>query len=148
MTITILISFMCGHFSNKSALFFESTCKWSELKRGNLVSEEEVKEGNRENRTSLSSELYSRRRRGDAHKQYHGKFWLNTWRGGNTVRGHKHKNSLSPGLVESPSLEICKTLRSKVLINLIWLWSYPFFEEVFGWDDLQRSLPSLTILCF
>lgn len=51
------------------------------------MSEEEVKEGNRENRTSLSSELYSRRRRGDAHKQYHGKFRLNTWRGGKHSEG-------------------------------------------------------------
>ena len=55
----------------------------------------------------------------------------------------EHWNRLPQEAVESPSLEIFKTLLGAILRNVLWVillsWGV-------GIDDLQRALPASTIL--
>ena len=65
-----------------------------------------------------SSVLPNDRTRGNGHKVKHRQFHLNT-RKNFTLRVVEHRNRLSRGVVESPSLEILRTCLDEVLCNLL-----------------------------
>jgi len=86
---------------------------------------------------------YSNRTRGNGHKMKQSKFHLNMRKNFFTLWVTEPWPRMPREVVESPSLEIFKTLLDVVLCSLLWvtlLW------QGVGLDDPQRSLPTLTIL--
>ena len=61
----------------------------------------------------------SKRTRGSRHRLKHGKFQLNMRKNFVTLRVTEHWNRLPRGFVESPSLEIFRTLLEAVLCSLL-----------------------------
>jgi len=83
------------------------------------------------------------RTRGSGHKLKGKKFYLNTRKNCYTVRVVEHWSRVPRAAAESPFLEAFS-------INWTRSWaacsSCPCFEQEFGLDDLQRSLPTSSSL--
>jgi len=88
--------------------------------RGNLINlYKYLKGGFQEDGAKLFSVVPSDRTRGNRHKVKHRKFQLNMTKNFSTLRVMEHWNRLPREVVESPSLEIFKTLLDEILCSLL-----------------------------
>jgi len=88
--------------------------------RGDLINAYKyLKGGCQEDGARLFPVEPSNRTRGNGHKLKHRKFQLITRKNFFTLRVTEHCNRLPGGAVDSPSLEIFKTLLDEVLRNLL-----------------------------
>jgi len=83
------------------------------------------------------------RTRGTGHKLKHRKFQLNTRNNFFTLRVTEHWNRLPREAVDSPSLEIFKTLLDAILSSLM---KMSLLRQGFGQDDTQMFLSIPTFL--
>jgi len=88
------------------------------LRGGILNTYKDLRGGCQEDGAKLFSVVPSDRKRGNGHKLRHRKFQLNTRKNFFPLRVTEHWNRLPREAVESPSLEIFKTLLDKVLCSL------------------------------
>ena len=88
--------------------------------RGDLIhAYKYVKSGCQEEGTRLFSLVPSNRARGNGRKLKHSKFQLNMRNNIFTLRVTEPWNRLPRGVMESPSLQICKTCLDAVLCSLL-----------------------------
>lgn len=96
-----------------------------------------------EHRDRLFPVVLSDRTRDNGHKLKHRKCRVNRERNSSIVRMNEHWQSLPKGAVKSLSLEVFKTYWT-------WPWAissrWPYLSSGAGQGDLQRSLPTATIL--
>ena len=112
--------------------------------RGDLINAyKSLKGGCQEDGAKLCSVVPSNRTRGNWHKLKQRKFQLNMRKNFFPLRVTEPWNRLPREVVASPSLEIFKTRRDKVLCSLLWV---TLLGQGIGLGDPQRSLPTPAIL--
>jgi len=109
--------------------------------RGDLRNASKYLQGGcQEDGAKLFPVVPSDRTRGSGHKLKHRKFCVNMRKNFFPLRVTEHWNRLPREFVDSPSLEIFKTLLDVVLCSLLWV---TLLGQGFGLDDPQSPFQPL-----
>jgi len=100
----------------------------------------------RKDGANLFSKACCNRTRGNGFKLREGRFRLDTRKKFFSMRVVKPWHRLPREAVDAPSLETFKARLDGALSNLIWLKMSLLIAGGFGLNDLQKSLPTQTIL--